>query len=281
MLSKYKLLIVIPLLALSACVDDEPGDADKPTLVVEGYFDANGFPNVFVTFAASPSTAEKSIADNLVRWGKVTVSDGTDSIILTGSPTKRHFPPYYYRTFEMVGTAGKTYRLTVDYKGYYAEATATMPEVTKIDKVEFEPIADNDRLCATYIRFRSPDDVPAYYVVYTRSVSNQTMFQPCMLGVVEVSEPHKDVRLQVYRAKTSLKNGSVKYVPHFEHGEIVGIKLSRVEKPVYDFWRGYSNYTTFGNSQFLSSTTSLPTNIIGGIGIWSVQASSTVECNVP
>lgn len=44
-----------------------------------------------------------NIADNLVRWGKVTVSDGDTAIVLTGGYDKRHFPPFLYKTYDMVG----------------------------------------------------------------------------------------------------------------------------------------------------------------------------------
>lgn len=266
--------------AACSCSDATDTGIIEPRLVVEGYIDTDGYPSVFLTYTATGNDYDKSLSDKLIRWAKVSISDGDTTIILTGTPDFNIFPPYKYRTYEMTGTTGKTYSITAEYEGHRAVASSVMPAVTALDKIEFSPIEGNDSLRATFIHFTSPADVPAYYVVSTRSITDDTAFHPCMMGAFEVSAPDKAYRIQVYRAKSDVTPGDNDFIPHFRDGEQIAVKLSRVQKDVFEFWHIFDNEATFGSSQFINSVYNLPTNISGGIGIWSVQASSAMTATV-
>ena len=77
-------------------------------LVVEGHIDSGGYPVVILTASASPAEGNIAISDKLIRWGKVTISDGDTTIIMTGGPNKKYFPPYTYSTFRMKGKPGSS-----------------------------------------------------------------------------------------------------------------------------------------------------------------------------
>ena len=71
--------------------------ADAPEIVVEGWIEDGGFPVVMVTTSVPVSSEyEKwdSLEDHLVRWAKVTVSDGENEVVLTGKMDRNYFPPY-------------------------------------------------------------------------------------------------------------------------------------------------------------------------------------------
>ena len=89
---------ILPFLAccLIAC-DDSDLTVDTPqSVVVEGWIENGEFPIVIIT-KTLPVTTEyqdmSDLSDYLVRWAKVTVSDGERSVVLTGL-----YDESYYQT---------------------------------------------------------------------------------------------------------------------------------------------------------------------------------------
>lgn len=81
---KLRNFIVLPLLLMLAACDTPADYSLDPQPVIEGWIDSDGYPNVIFTVAYSPEETDVSVADKLIRWGKVTVSDGSDTVVLTG-----------------------------------------------------------------------------------------------------------------------------------------------------------------------------------------------------
>ena len=101
-------LILMACATLTACMEEE--DAELQTqLVVEGWIEDGGYPVVLLGETHAIDAGMQNIENYIVRWGKVTISDGTDSVVLTGGYDNDFFPPYKYTTFKMTGQAGKTY----------------------------------------------------------------------------------------------------------------------------------------------------------------------------
>ena len=71
-------------LLTSGCDDGGDSAEEKPRLVVEGSINSGGYPEVYLTMSAVASDEEGSVADNIVRWGVVRISDGEREVILTG-----------------------------------------------------------------------------------------------------------------------------------------------------------------------------------------------------
>ena len=106
-----KHLALIALILAAACTPSWQPEGEE-RLVVEGWIDAGGFPIVMVTTSVPTSTEYQNIDDqknHLARHAKITVSDGENSVILTGMDNKKYFPPYIYTTADMRGVAGKSY----------------------------------------------------------------------------------------------------------------------------------------------------------------------------
>lgn len=267
-----------PVIAVALCRCDSALPEPQPEIVVEGWIDTDGFPQVMLTLTAVPSSEGMNIADNLIRWGKVTVSDGDTSIVLTGGYDKRHFPPFVYNTYDMVGEPGRTYSVTAEYGGLTARAEATMPQPTPIDALEFCPVAGNDNLRSAYLLFTAPDDTPAYYRVLTRVYGVHSRTLPGMLGTFSATTPGEAMRVPVYRPHVD--TDTVDFVSHFRLWELIEVKLCRVDRNVYEFWKSYDNEVTFSGSQFIASKHDLHTNIVGGYGVWSVQGSSRIRAIV-
>ena len=69
----------------------------EPEIVVEGWIEDGGFPVVIVTSTVQVTDQYKSWTDlqeNIIRWAKVSVSDGEEEVVLTGKMNNDCFPPY-------------------------------------------------------------------------------------------------------------------------------------------------------------------------------------------
>ena len=266
------ILAFVKLLLLCGCGDDNHEIA-SPKLVVEGWINSGGYPEVLLNMSMVPSDDEGSVAESIIRWGVVTLSDGENEVILTGGPDDSFFPPYHSYDFNMKGVPGRTYTVTARYKGLMATSTVTMPCPTPIDAVDMTPVEGVDTLRHLTLRFKAPDDCPAYYHLTARVHSNDGREYPCMLGAHEVTAPGAEVSLPVYRGHGSMLTG--KYEADMPVGETVTVTLARVSREVFLFWRAYDNASLVNGSIFVGAPGSLPSNVSGGYGVWSAQGVST------
>lgn len=243
----------------------------------------HGGRNGAITTSVTPLQHKKPITDSFIRWGKVTVSDGDTAIILTGAPDYDVFPPFVYRTYEMTGCPGKRYTITAEYRNMSVESTATMLSPTPIDSIEFAPIIHSDSLCATFLHFTTAADVPAYYVIQSRSVTRGTAFRPSMLGTFVAESPRTHFRMQVYRAESDIdqlySGVSENLSLNFIEGEQIAVKLCRVSKEIYDFWAAFDNNAIFGENRFVSGYAQLPSNVAGGYGVCKPRAQLLLRWN--
>ena len=269
--------VLAPALALAALASgcaDESAPPASPRLVVEGWFDSGSYPEVLLNLSMVPSQEEGSVAESIVRWGVVAISDGEREVILTGGPSEKYFPPYHYYTFDMLGEPGKTYTLRATYRGMTVTSAVTMPAPTPIDRLEATPVEGNDTLRHLTLRFTAPDDTPAYYHLTARAHSRDGREYPCMIGAQEVTRPGSEVSLPVYRGNRSTAPGE-SYEADFPEGETVTVTLARVSREVVLFWRAFDNASLVNGSVFVGAPGSLPSNITGGYGVWSPQGAST------
>ena len=99
----WRLILIFACLLLQmGCTEDSYRiEADASDIIVEGWIEEGGFPVVILSRSMPVSTDYQnvdSLSDFIVRWAKVTISDGSDSIVLTGKYDKGYFPPYIYTT---------------------------------------------------------------------------------------------------------------------------------------------------------------------------------------
>ena len=117
-------------LLLGSCGEKHQPE-DIPQIVVEGWIESDGYPVVMLTTTVSIGEDAKdwtSLKDNILRWAKVSISDGVHEEILTGRMDNSYFPPYIYTTSRMKGESGKTYTLKVEYGGRTVTAQTTIPD---------------------------------------------------------------------------------------------------------------------------------------------------------
>lgn len=258
---------------LGGCDEGERAAAPQ-RLVVEGWFNSGSYPEVLLNLSMVPTDEEGSVAESIVRWGVVSISDGEREVILTGGPSDKYFPPYHYYTFDMEGVPGRTYTLKATYRGMTVTSTAEMPYPTPIGALSSTPVEGNDTLRHLTLTFTAPEDTPAYYHLSARAHSRDGREYPCMIGAHEVLRPGAEVSLPVYRGNRSTRPGE-NFDADFPEGETVTVTLARVSREVFLFWRAFDNASLVNGSVFVGAPGSLPSNIAGGYGVWSPQGAST------
>jgi len=265
---KKAILYITLLLLTASCTIDSDDAPLGPRAVIEGWIDSDGYPRVLFTSAFIPGEQDATIADKMIRWGVVTISDGTKTVVMTGAPNKDLFPPYSYYTYEIKGVPGTTYTITADYKDIHATATCTMPEPPQVADISQTPIAGSDTLRAASISITNPGATRAFYHISTRVLPYQRSYLPAIMGCI-AAEPRQTVSIPVFCGKTSTNTAD--FVPQLPAHRTVMIRVERVTPQVYAFWQAFNEATMFGGSMFVGFDTSLPGNIDGGFGIWSAR----------
>lgn len=265
----YLLVAVVTILTFAGC--DNSSEVSQPSLVIDGWIDSDGYPVVILTKTIVPDASDKTpVADCLVRWAKVTVSDGEREVIMTGTSDDNYFPPYIYRTFDMRGEPGKTYRVTASYGGMTAEASCKMPQRARITGISVARIEGSDSLCEISMSF-VPAPGERYYHLLTRIRGDRGRYMPSFMGTVKTDGTGEELKVPVFAPKTDTSPDD--FTPYYKRGDLVEIALCTVTPEVYDFWFDYDDVVAFGGNQFVTSAGNLRSNVIGGYGVWSAQGT--------
>ena len=260
-------LLMLLLAALTGCEKDVL-PPHKSILVVEGWIEDEGFPVVILTESLPVSqeyTSLDNISDYLVKWAKVTVSDGEQTEILIGKYEKGYFPPYVYTTRRTKGKAARPYTLTVEYGDYYATAATTIPEPPTIDNISIKKCADADTLYQIDLTFQSKPS--NYYQIFTRVGGDNRQFIASYLGCYDGKVLSPQSTLPVYQGYKRTGKSSY-YTPYFHYNDTLSIKLANLDEAGFRFWDSYTKNLSLQGNLFLASYVNFPTNINGGIGYW-------------
>ena len=279
-MTKY-LILLTSLFCLLSCESNDSIHA-SPQLVVEGWIDSDGFPIVILTTTVPIDEHKQSIntlEDCVVKWAKVTISNGDEDVVLTGKVDKDYFPSYIYTTSRIRGIAGKTYKLTVSYNDYYAEAETTIPNQVEVDSFKVERLGQNSKYYGLYAYFNDSPSEKNYYklFVYTSS-SPYKSFASARLGLInDEITTEQTICAPVHRDHNITEWDG--YEQNYTYGEIVRVKLAQISNEGYLFWKSYEDVVTLSRNPLFPSTKSLHSNVRGALGYWLGYGSSkyTIE----
>ena len=253
---------------LTACETDMLSEG-RSELVVEGWIGHGEFPVVMLTRTMPVSQHYQdpdSLANYLLRWATVRISDGSDTVTLTGRYDEGYFPPYVYTTGRMRGRSGQTYTLTVDVDGFHATATTTVPPVAQVEACSVQPVQGNDSLFLAKVRLHDDPTQRNFYQLFTRTGSTSQQFLAAYQGsltdevLAEVSE------VPVYQGRRMGTGRN--YTPYFVRGDSVAIKVTQVDAEAFRFWDAYCTMQAESGNAFVASPTNLPGNVTGAYGCW-------------
>ena len=242
----------------------------SPQLVVEGWIDADGYPVVILTTTVPVSKIDQEVAtldQYVVKWAKVTISDGEQEVVLTGKVDKDYFTQYIYTTSHMRGEAGKEYTLMVSYKDFYAKAHTTVPEQTKIDSISIEKIDGQNGRYRLMAHVTDNQRQKNYYkfFCYTSSSRYQS-YASAYQGLIGDDSNDSIMHIPVYRSKTA--DIWEDYEELFTQGEKVRVKFAQMDSISYEFWKSYEVMSSISRNPLFPATEDLQSNVQGALGYW-------------
>ena len=253
---------------LIACQEESQDNYQE--IVVEGWIESGGAPVVILTKSFVVERLEDTDEDESVvlPWGKVTVSDGTNSVILTGDYDERYFPPYAYSTSRMKGVPGRTYYLTVEYGNRIVTAQTTIPIPASLDSLVVSPCEESDTLYQITAYYEDNPATKDYYSFHTRIFNRETRFYPSFLGVLDDERLTSHNQQIVQPGMHFLTTENNVYRPYFRETDSVQIKFAKIDETTYKIHKAYNEMTSLASNPIFSSDVSMPTNIQGGLGYW-------------
>ena len=265
---------ILPYLLLSffavACNADYEVDND-PRLVVEGWIDSGGHPIVILT-STVPITEKRNNLDDLgnyiIRWARVTVSDGEEEVVLTGKLDYRYFPPYFYTTSHIRGEVGKTYRMTVSYKDFYAEAETTIPQPVPLDSLRVLPCESNDTLWQLRAYFHDDQLQTRYYKFFTcmgrRSLMPLSSYMQTLTNEVFAHGNGADV--SVFRGRLVTEHND--YIPYFTQRDTMLVKFVTMDETSFRFWNQMEHNMALSKLPMTTTKKNPASNMRGALGYW-------------
>ncbi len=271
-------------LLASSCTKDIDVDlpAGQPMLVVEGRIETD-LPPIVLLSRSSPfytSLYLDSVSKYFVSGARITVSDGTDSILLTELllDTAGIQVPVYLG-LGMVGQTGKTYRLTIEVDGRVLKATTTIPNPAPLDSVWWEPIEGSDTLVRLLARYTDNALSTDFIRYFTKR--NAEPFLPGLNSVFD------DALISGQQLDFPLDRGIDRNNPDtfndyglFYRGDTIAVKWCAIDKEHFLFWRTLE-FELGGQGSPFASPVLIQTNIEGGLGIWGGYAPNYYTLIVP
>lgn len=308
-MNKFLAGIAFLTLIVSSCTKevtvDIPGYEEQ--LVIDGYIETGQPPIVLLSRSKevySP-TDLNAFLSGFVSGAKVTVSDGTTTIQLD-EICSDNLPPgsenlvaqlfgvpvdqlqnyklcgYTSLNPAIWGQVGRTYTLKVEFEGKtYTSATSILPP-TSLDSTFWKP---DDGYTDRGYSWATLSDPAGQYDAYRWQVKRTNldpMGNPIDANFTETFNPVFDdeffngLTFDFFYENPNAQGPEVPdgYRFYYQLGDTVVIKLSKMDKNVYDFMeKKYTQLATAGNP--FATPTNIPNNITGGaLGVWAGYSPS-------
>lgn len=270
-------------LCFIACTHEPPC---PPSLVMEGWIDADGHPVVLIhksyvmdSTHSSTKTLEELAAEQLIPFGKVTVSDGTNEVILTGRLDTAYMPPYTYSSLDMVGQVGKTYTVTAKYNDLYVTAKTTIPPIAYLDSMQVNT-ANPEKVVVTAFMSHIDPNIDAYYALFMRRYGEkQYLLCPfCVFDGKDAENGQMEMRLYNPYGQASQLGTDTHHFSNdpnlSQQDKTFQLKLARIDYASYQFWKAYNDHLLTHGILFVPIYKNLPGNVVDGYGNFSGMGSS-------
>ncbi len=281
---KRLLYILLAAMLMSGCSEEPP----KPmSMVLEGWIDADGHPTVMIhksyILANAPDSIqslEQIMEELLIPFGRVAISDGEQEVVLTGRLDTSYLPPYTYSSVYMMGEEGKTYTVTATYREFKATATTTIPPKAKLDSLSIR--ASELGMVNVYAYMSHIDSInESYYALFARQYG-QKQYKLCPFGVFTSRDAtHGILKMSVYNPilKSEGIQGIANYFQPTDSADYQ-LKVARIDYPSFQFWKAFNEMSISQGLFFVPVYKNLPSNVEGGIGIFSGLGSSIYRFNL-
>lgn len=268
-------------MVLAGCATDVVFSQDSPEIVVEGWIEDGGFPVVIVTTSVPVSTDYKdwdTLMDHLVRWAKVSISDGEKEVILTGKMDADYFPPYIYTTARMRGEAGKKYSLKVEYGGRTETAETTIPSKVPLEYVKVLERTDGYGIVAG---LKDNTETKDYYKFFTMVEGVDSTYVSSFLGLVDDVVLGEEVTdIAVNSSFVSNFNTIERSQVSYEEDDVVRVRFVTMDETSFNYWSDYDDVTILSTNPFFPVNKKIRSNISSGMGYWAGYGSTYYRVSI-
>ncbi|MBO7192334.1 MAG: DUF4249 domain-containing protein [Bacteroidales bacterium] len=275
-----RILSYVALIFLCACSEDFVLEYE-PELVVEGWIESDGYPVVIVT--STVPIEDKyipldSLQNHLIRWAKVSVSDGEQEVVLTGRMNNDYFPPYIYTTSRLKGQAGKKYKLKVEYSGRVVTAETTIPAPVPLEWIKVRSSEDGDR----YLTAGLKDDPEEknYYKFFTKVVGKDSSYVSSFMGLIDDEMLSDDINEVIIRGEFEPDFGKSESSVYYSEGDMVLVRFCTLDKAAFDYWEDHEDIISLSLNPFFPVNKKMRSNISTGYGYWAGYGSTYYRVSV-
>lgn len=274
-MANFKYLSIC-LFLVFLCCQCQTEDAVSPTLVVEGWIAQDKNPIVmlhqsYVTSSDLKDTASFAsvLEKQLIIFGKVTISDGEEKIVLRGKVDTNFMPPYIYTTIDMVGEVGKTYSIHVEYNSYDLWAQSTIQPSTPLDSIL---VKVTDSLSSkVWIYMSNIPAEPAYYAIFSREIG-VSQYRLCPLGVFTNEHATNGCIRWLVKKPINIQGMKIDDVgrsfPHDTVARSHFLRVVQLSKSEYDYWSAYDSQILTQGIFFTNVYSNLPAALPNAYGYW-------------
>lgn len=278
-----KKLIIILLVLITAAGCSFPDMYDyEPQIVVEGWIEDGGYPVVIVT-STVPVTGDyrywDEMQDHIIRWAKVTVSDGEKDVVLTGKMDNDYFPPYVYTTSRLKGESGKTYTLTVEYSKRTVTARTTIPESKPLEWVKVQPSSDGE--FSIRAGLRDDPDSKDYYKFFTKRMHKDSIYTSSFLGLIDDSVIKDEVAEVIVRGAFSPEFGSSASKIYYSSEDCVLIRFCTLDYDSFCYWEDFEDILALSRNPLFPVSKKIRSNVSSGYGYWAGYGSTYYKVSIP
>ena len=275
--------VVMLLLCLTGCAEvglPQP----VPQIVVEGWIE-NGYNPIVMLTTTVPIgesvTDLKELEKFVINWGKVTISDGEKSVVLSGRRNNDYFPPYIYTTSSMTGQAGKTYTITVEYSGRTVTAQTTIPEDVPLEYIRVAASGENPDNFQLVGGLKDNRNSKDYYKFFVKVSGKDSTYISSFLGLTD-DDILKD---KTETAELPINNGSrrsdQRMTTYFTAEDRVIVKFCTLDQTSWQYWNDFEEIQSLSRNPFFPVSTSIRSNVKGGLGYWAGYGSRYYVVSIP
>lgn len=261
-----------------------------PQMVVDGWIEPGEPAMVYLTLSSPYLTQYDSVSiiKSFLNHAKVTISSSTgEEEVLTLFKKNDFFPPYVYKSTQLTGVVGCTYRLKVEYQSKVLTASTTIPSPPLIQSISFLKNSENrGSLIVSYI---PKDTVLSYFLFQTAQKSFKLQLYPTFYPLQSAKiGTNKIIAFELFKGRTNNINDLDNHPSYIDSicgpryywiKDTVWVAVSSLDSQSFKVLNSiFFNLANYDNPFNVSNKAI--TNIKGGLGRWTGLGTSKVFFNI-
>jgi len=279
---------IIPfLLLIIGCTSEISFNQNEyqPKIVVDGWIEPNEPAIVFLTLSSPFLTQYDSVSviKSFLNHAKVSIYSSTgEEEILTLFKIKDHFPPYVYKSTQLTGVIGQSYKLKIESNGKLLLASTTIPQPPQIESISY---IGRSKFDGTLIVKYIPKDInTAYYLFQTNTKNSKLWLLPTFYPIqIYKNNMGSYAEYELFKGRDNNISNTDIYIPDIDsvgsryYGikDTVMVSVSSIDVQSFEVLNSiFFSLSNYDNPFTVSNPTI--TNIIGGLGRWTGLGTSKV-----